>query len=146
MESISLKRQVAIKAIVTDTFKQQVTAEIQQALQQLDLNLQQLEFQGKRAIADLEKQSLTPAGPQQAAQMQGLKDSIEQERQRLLGGKQEMLQRLNVVSQLEMNSEFLQGTVDNYVEVKIGDNLYEKLSNTEVILKDGVVTEIRGQA
>src|SRR5690606_18861133 len=107
MESISLKRQVAIKAIVTETFKQQDTAEIQQALQQLDLNLQQLEFQGKRAIADMEKQTISPAGPQAQAQMNALKDSIEQERQRLLGGKQEMLQRLNMVSQLEMNSEFL---------------------------------------
>jgi len=146
MESISLKRQVAIKAIVTDAFKQNVTAEIQQALQQLDLNLQQLEFQGKRAMADLEKKGITPAGPQQQAQMDALRQSIEQERDRLMQGKNEMLQRLNMVSQLEMNSEFLQGTVDNYVDVKVGDNLYEKLSNTEVILKDGVVVEIRGQA
>jgi hypothetical protein len=146
MESISLKRQVAIKAIVTDTFKQNVTAEIQQALQQIDLNLQQLEFQGKRAMADLEKKGLSPAGPQQQAQMEALRQSIEQERERLNMGKNEMLQRLQMISQLEMNSEFVQGTVDNYVDVKVGDNLYEKLSNTEVILKDGVVVEIRGEA
>jgi hypothetical protein len=146
MESISLKRQVAIKAIVTDVFKQNVTAEIQQALQQIDLNLQQLEFQGKRAMADLEKKSLSPAGPQQAAQMEALGQSIEQERERLAMAKNEMLQRLQMISQLEMNSEFVQGTVDNYVDIKIGDNLYEKLSNTEVILKDGLVVEIRGEA
>jgi hypothetical protein len=146
MESISLKRQVSIKAIVTETFKQNVTAEIQQALQQLDLNLQQLEFQGKRAMADLEKKGITPAGPQQVAQMDGLRSSIDQERERLTGAKNEMLQRLNLVSQLEMDSEFMQGQVDNYVDVKVGDNLYEKLSNTEVILKDGVVVEIRGEA
>jgi hypothetical protein len=146
MESISLKRQVAIKAIVTDAFKQNVTAEIQQALQQIDLNLQQLEFQGKRAMADLEKKALSPAGPQQQAQMEGLRQSIEQERDRLAQAKNEMLQRLQMISSLEMNSEFVQGTVDNYVDIKVGDNLYEKLSNTEVILKDGVVVEIRGEA
>jgi hypothetical protein len=146
MESISLKRQVAIKAIVTDVFKQNVTAEIQQALQQIDLNLQQLEFQGKRAMADLEKKALSPAGPQQAAQMEALSQSIEQERDRLAQAKNEMLQRLQMISQLEMNSEFVQGTVDNYVDIKVGDNLYEKLSNTEVILKDGIVVEIRGEA
>ena len=55
------------------------------------------------------------------------------------------MQRLNVISQLEMDSEFLQATVDNYVSVNVGDNLYNKLSNTEVIVKDGVVVEIRGE-
>lgn len=146
MDSISLKRQVSIKAIVTETFKQNVTAEIQQALQQLDLNMQQLEFQGKRAMADLEKKGISPAGPQQVAQMDALRQSIDQERDRLVQAKNEMLQRLNLVSQLEMDSEFMQGQVDNYVNVNVGDNLYEKLSNTEVILKDGIVVEIRGEA
>ncbi len=139
MKSISLKRQVAVKAIVTDVFKTNASNEIQQSLQQLDLNLQQLEFQAKRAIADLEKQKASPAD------MDNIKGQIEQERQRLLLNKNELLQRLNVIAQLEMNSEFLQGTLENYVEIKVGDNLYDKLSNTEVILKDGVVVEIRGQ-
>jgi hypothetical protein len=139
MKSISLKRQVAVKAIVTDVFKTNASNEIQQSLQQLDLNLQQLEFQAKRAISDLEKQKANPAD------MENLKGQIEQERQRLLVGKNELLQRLNVIAQLEMNSEFLQGTLENYVEINVGDNLYDKLSNTEIILKDGVVVEIRGQ-
>lgn len=120
MKSISLKRQVAVKAIVTDTFKTNASNEIQQSLQQLDLNLQQLDFQGKRAVSDLEKQKPEPGA------IENLKGQIEQERQRLLINKQELLQRLNLIAQLEMNSEFLQGTLENYVEVKVGDNLSEK--------------------
>jgi hypothetical protein len=139
MQSISLKRQVAVKAIVTETFKKNASAELQENLKQLDLAMQQLEFQGKKALSELEKQKPSPQ------QIENLKMQIEQERQRLLANKQELLQRLNQIAQLEMNSEFLQGVVDNYVEVKIGDNLYEKMSNTEVILKDGIVVEIRGQ-
>lgn len=137
MESISLKRQVAIKAIVTEVFKTNASGEIKQNLQQIDVNMQQLEFQAKRAVADAEKQGATPD------QVENLKMQIEQQRQQLLAGKQELLQRLNMIAQLEMNSEFLQGTLDNYVEVKVGDNLYEKVSNAEIILKDGVVVEIR---
>lgn len=144
MESISLKRQVAIKAIVTDNFRTQAMAELQSALQQLDLAVQQLEFQAKRAIADLEKKSTTPPGPQAQAEMEGLKAQIDQERARLHMQKNEFLQRLNMINQLELGAEFVQGVVDNYVEVKIGDNLYEKLSNTEIVVKDGIVTEIRG--
>jgi hypothetical protein len=139
MKSISLKRQVAVKAIVTETFKANASNEIQQSLQQMDLNLQQLEFQAKRAITDLEKQKPGPG------EMDNLKAQIEQERQRLLMSKNELLQRLNIIAQLELNTEFLQGTLDNYVTINVGENLYDKLSNAEIILKDGVVVEIRGQ-
>lgn len=55
METIKLKRPVAIKAIVTEKFKTEATKEIQQALQNFDLALQQSEFQGKRALADIDK-------------------------------------------------------------------------------------------
>ncbi len=139
MQSISIKRQVTVKAIVTEVFKNNANIEIQQQLQQLDMNMQQLEFQAKRAVSDLEKQN------PEAGQLDNLKFQIDEERQRLLVAKNELLQRMNAISQLEINSEFAQGMLDNYVTVNVGDNLYEKLSNTEVVLKDGVVVEIRGQ-
>lgn len=142
VDSIKLKRPVAIKAIVTEKFKTEATKEIQQALQNFDLALQQLEFQGKRAMSDLDKNPDIPNKEQARA---GLQNQIDQQRAQINGQKSELLQRLNMISQLEMESEFLQATVDNFVEVKVGDNLYEKLSNTEVIVKDGVVIEIRGQ-
>lgn len=142
-ESLSLRRQVVIKAIVTDNFKQQASAELQGALQNLDMNLQQLEFQGKRAIADLEKKSISPAGPMVAAQIEQLKGQIDAERNQLMAAKNDMLQKLNMIGQLEINSEFVQAQVDNFVDVAIGDNLYLKLSSPEVIVKDGLVVEIR---
>ena len=143
MESIQLKRPVAIKAIVTEKFKSEATKEIQQALQNFDLALQQLEFQGKRALADIDKE---PQIAQKEEAKRQIGAQIEQQRNQINAQKAELLQRLNMISQLDMDSEFLQATVDNYVEVKVGDNLYEKMSNTEVIVKDGVIVEIRGQA
>lgn len=142
-DSLSLRRQVIIKAIVTDNFKQQASAELQAALQNLDMNLQQLEFQGKRAVADLEKKSISPAGPMVQQQIDQLKGQIDAERNQLLAAKNDMLQKLNMIGQLEINSEFVQAQVDNYVDVAIGDNLYLKLSSPEVIVKDGIVVEIR---
>ena len=141
MESIQLKRPVAIKAIVTEKFKSEASKEIQQALKQLDLALQQLEFQGKRALSELDK---APPSDSKEHEKANLQAQINDQRNQLLAQKNELLQRLNFISQLELESEFLQTTVDNYVEVRVGDNLYEKLSNTEVIVKDGVIVEIRG--
>jgi len=142
VESISLKRPVAIKAIVTDKFKEEATKEIQAALQNFDLGLQQLEFQGKKALADMEKD---PQVQDKAGARQNIEGQIAQQHQQINAQKAELLQRLNVIGQLEMDSEFLQATVDNYVDVNVGDNLYDKLSNTEVVVKDGVVVEIRGE-
>lgn len=142
MDAIKLKRPVAIKAIVTEKFKSEASKEIQQALQNFDLALQQLEFQGKRAMTDLDK---NPDIPNKDQARQNLQMQIEQQRAQINSQKAELLQRLNMISQLDLNSEFLQATVDNYVDVKVGDNLYEKMSNTEVIVKDGIVVEIRGQ-
>lgn len=142
-ESLNLRRQVIIKAIVTDTFKQQASAELQGALQQIDMQLQQLEFQGKRAISDLEKKGISPAGPILQAQLDQLKGQIDEERQRLLAAKNDMMQKLNMIGGLELNSEFVQGNVENFVDVSVGDNLYVKLSAPEVIVKDGIVIEIR---
>jgi methyltransferase-like protein len=142
MQSIRLKRPVAIKAVVTEKFKTEAAKEIQQALQNFDLALQQLEFQGKRALADVEKDANIPNKAEVKANLEG---QVEQQRAQINQQKAELIQRLNFISQLEMNSEFMQATVDNYVEVKVGDNLYEKLSNTEVLVKDGIIVEIRGQ-
>lgn len=142
MDSIKLKRPVAIKAIVTEKFKTEASKEIQQALQNFDLALQQLEFQGKRALTDLDK---NPDIPNKEQARQNLQMQIDQQRGQINAQKAELLQRLNMIAQLDMDSEFLQATVDNYVEVNVGDNLYEKMSNTEVIVKDGIVIEIRGQ-
>lgn len=142
-DSLNLRRQAIIKALVTDTFKQQASAELQAALQQIDMQMQQLEFQGKRAISDLEKKGISPAGPELTAQLNQLRAQIEEERQRLFAAKNDMMQKLTMIGQLEPGSEFVQGNVDNFVDVKLGDNLYAKLSSPEIIVKDGIVVEFR---
>ncbi|HEY9721502.1 MAG TPA: YlqD family protein [Oscillatoriaceae cyanobacterium] len=139
MQSISLRRQVTIVAIVTEQFRQQASAELQAALQQMDMEAQQLEFQGKRALGDLEKRGASPA------ELQGLQGQIEENRQRLRAQKADLLGKLDMIGKMQLGSEFVQGNVDNYVEVRVGDHLYGKLANPQVIVKDGIVQEIRGE-
>lgn len=139
MQSISLRRQVTIVAIVTEQFRQQASAELQAALQQTDMEMQQLEFQGKRALTDFEKRGAT------IHEMESIRSQIEEQRQRLNAQKADLLGKLDMVSKMELNSEFMQGTVDNFVDVKVGDHLYAKLANPQIIVKDGIVQEIRGE-
>jgi hypothetical protein len=139
MSTISLRRQATIVAIVTEEFKQQATAELQTALQQIDMESQQLEFQGKRAIADAEKKGATPAD------LDGLKAQINEHRQRISAQKADFMGKLEGVGQLELGSEFVQGQVDNFVDVKTGDMLYAKMASPVILVKDGIVQEIRGE-
>lgn len=140
-ETLTLRRQVVIKTIVTEAFKQQNTAQIQATLQNLDLQLQQLEFQGKRAIADLEKRTIaTPSGPSQ--QVLELRAQIDQDRTQLLNAKNEMLQRLQMLSQIEVGNEVIEAQTETLVDVAIGDHIV-KLLPIELVTKDGVVVEIR---
>jgi len=43
---------------------------------------------------------------------------------------------------LQMGSYFMQGTVDGFVSVNVGDNLYEKLGGMEIFIEDGIVQDI----
>src|SRR3970282_1624212 len=51
--------------------------------------------------------------------------------------------RAREVEALELNSEFPQGTVESFTEVNIGDNLFQKLGRTELVVKDGIIIEVR---
>ncbi|MCA9804643.1 MAG: hypothetical protein KC777_21885, partial [Cyanobacteria bacterium HKST-UBA02] len=90
VESIQLIRQIAVRAIVTENFKEQVSAEIQRNLQQIDAELQQLEFKGKRAIADIEKQSQGIITDEIKFQVESIRQQVEAEKLRLLQLREEM--------------------------------------------------------
>jgi hypothetical protein len=75
-----------------------------------------------------------------------VRSQIEEHRNRVRAQKADLLGKLDMIGRLELNSEFIQGTVDNFVDVNVGDPLYAKLANPQIIVKDGVVQEIRGEA
>jgi YlqD protein len=76
-------------------------------------------------------------------QTRNLRAQLELERQRQEATKAELQARLREAQDLELNSEFTQGTIEGMVEVAVGDNLFDKISRTEIIVKDGIVLEIR---
>lgn len=143
VESIQLMRQIAVRAIVTENFKNQVGAEINRNLQQIDAELQQLEFRGKRAIADIEKRTGGIASAEAKMQVESIRSQIESEKMRLLQLKEEMQGQGQALSELPLGSVITQFTVENPVEVRIGENIFQRLEGGEILVKDGVIQEIR---
>jgi seryl-tRNA synthetase len=142
-ESIQLMRQVQVKAIVTANFKVQVANEINRNLQQIDAELQQLEFKGKRAIADIEKRSIQPMSADTKAQIDGIRSQVEAEKARLTQMREEMITNNNALNELPEGSVVTQFTVENPVEVRLGENIFQRLEGGEIIVKDGIIQEIR---
>ena len=52
------------------------------------------------------------------------------------------LERLKETAQLELGSEIVQGTLEQFVTVKVGDDLH-KIMNTEILLENGKVISFR---
>jgi YlqD protein len=143
VESIQLIRQIAVRAIVTENFKNQVGAEIQRNLQQIDAELQQLEFKGKRAIADIEKRAGAAMSADARMQADTIRQQVEQEKIRFHQMKEELQSQSQALGELVIGSVITQFTVENPVEVRIGENIFQRLEGGEILVKDGVIQEIR---
>lgn len=138
-----LKRPVNVKAIVTPRWKDEVQQQLQGQINQIDGQLQQLEVQGQRAIAEIQKQSLQPPGPQTRQQIENIQLQVNQKKSELLEQKNQSLQNLQQVQLLEMNQEVSQFQLEGIFSVQPGENLISKLQ-VEILLRDGIVEEIRG--
>ncbi|MBI2842600.1 MAG: YlqD family protein [Armatimonadetes bacterium] len=130
-----LKRAITIKAIVTEDFKSGLREELTKTLDRVESAAQHLDFQLRRYVPEVAKADIEQAGR--------LRREIEGERQKHESARAEIQSRLGEVAGLEIGSEFVQGTIEGDVDVAVGDNLFDKLGGAEVIVKDGIVQEIR---
>jgi len=136
MASITVQRPIVIKTIVTEGFKRLYTADLEDAIKRVDAIVQQIDVQVRRF--ELERQ-ITP-------QSRAIRQQLDLERARQEATRAELGARLREAQELELNSEFTQGTIEGTVDLSVGDNLFDKISRTEIIVKDGIVLEIREAA
>jgi len=141
--SLLLKRPVTVKAIVTAQWKEEVTQQLQKQVAQLDQQMQQLEMQGKRTIEEITKQA-GEANPQVQKQVENIQGQVNQKKAEMLEKKNQFLQQLQQIQLLELDQEVVQAQMESFFRLEQGDNLVKKL-NVEVVLRDGVVEEIRGE-
>lgn len=140
---LTLKRPINVKAVVTPRWKEENQQQLQAQINQVDGQLQQLEMQGQRAISEIQKQSLQPPGPQTMQQIESIQIQVNEKKSELLEQKNQSLQNLQQVQLLEMNQEVIQGQLEGLFSIQPGENLISKLQ-VEILLRDGIVEEIRG--
>lgn len=132
--AVIVKRPVVLKNIVTPAFKEQLTKELENAIRQLEIWLEQEEFQSRRLIVEAQKRD--------SRSVNQFREKIKQERGKQEQIKSELEQKLAQVNQLETNSVFVSGTYDAPVKIEVGDDIRAKLAQAEIIVKDGIVVQI----
>jgi hypothetical protein len=137
LDSIELKRVVMVKAIVTEAFKENLIRELERAIRNLEDQATKIEDQSKAYFENLKQKGMVQRA-------NTFKQQLEDERARQIAAKSDLLMKIEDAKNLQLNNEFVQGPLEGPVEVAVGDNLYKKIGGAEIIVKDGIIQEIRG--
>ena len=135
MASLTLKRPVSYVVLVTESFKEEIGKELREAAEQIQAQLDRMEFEAKRYLADLQRTNLSQA--------MAVRDQIEAEKHKQEKVREELLAKIEEVRNLPEGAEFLRGTLDGVVEVQVGDDLKSVLGEAALVVRDDVVVEIR---
>ena len=139
--SISIKRSIAIKAIVTPTWKEDAEKELSNAISAVDQQLSQLEQEGQQIVSNIRSQSVNPLDPRVQEQVRQVQQQVAAKRNELEEQKRNLLQQQSQVRELKMDEIVDQGQVDSFCDVSVGDNLIKKMQ-VSITVKDGIIQSI----
>ena len=139
--SISIKRSIAIKAVVTPIWKEDAEKELSKAISNIDQQLSQLEQEGQQIVNNIRSQSVNPLDPRVQEQVSQVQQQVAAKRNEIEEQKRNLLQQQSQVRELKMDEIVDQGQVDSFCDVTVGDNLIEKMQ-VSITVKDGVIQSI----
>jgi|TARA_B100001996_G_scaffold382022_1_gene372769 hypothetical protein len=139
--SITIKRSITIRAVVTPSWKEEAEREISSAIATSDEQLAQLEKEGQQVVDGLRTQSANPLDPRIQEQVAQVQQQVAAKRSELEEQKRNLLQQQAQVRELEMEQVVEQGQIESFCDLKVGDNLVSKMQ-ISLLVRDGVVESI----
>jgi hypothetical protein len=141
--SLSIKRSITVRAVVTTRWKEDAERELSNALVASDGQLAQLEQEGQQLVDEIRRQSINPLDPRVQDQVASVQQQVAAKRAELEEQKRQILEQQRQVRELEMEQIVEQGQLESFCEVQVGDNLVQKLQ-ASVLVRDGVIEAIEG--
>ena len=138
---ISIKRSIAIKAVVTPSWKEDAEKELSKAISNIDQQLSQLEQEGQQIVNNIRSQSVNPLDPRVQEQVSQVQQQVAAKRNEIEEQKRNLLQQQSQVRELKMDEIVDQGQVDSFCDVTVGANHIEKMQ-VSITVKDGVIQSI----
>ncbi len=140
-ETLTIKRSISIKAVVTSTWKEDAENELSKAISGTDQQLSQLEQEGQQVVSNIRSQSINPLDPRVQEQVGQIQQQVAGKRNELEEQKRNLLQQQNQVRELKLDDIVEQGQVDSFCEVSVGDDLIKKMQ-VSITVKDGIIQSI----
>lgn len=139
---IKVKRPVKVKTIVTEGFKQQAKEELNKEIRLIDNQIIQLELQSKQIQDQMTGAVAHFFAENSPEQVQQALDEVLQRLQQMGELKQELQYQKDNIDHLALNNVIITGSLENYVELRPGENLYDKFKEAEILVKDGIIQDI----
>jgi hypothetical protein len=139
--SITIKRNITVRAVVTPRWKEDAERELSTALANLDQQLAQLEQEGQQVIDEIRRQSANFLDPRVQEQVGSVQQQVAAKRSEIEEQKRQVLEQQRQVRDLDFEQIVEQGQIESFVDVAVGDNLVQKLQ-AAVLVRDGVIEAI----
>ena len=141
MYSISIKRSITVRAVVTPAWKEEAERELSNAISTTDQQLGELEKEGQQIVEGVRSQSSNPLDPRVQQQVSQIQEQVAAKRSEFEEQKRNLLQQQAQVRELEMEQIVEQGQIDSFCDLKVGDNLVSKMG-VSILVRDGIVEAI----
>ena len=93
ISSISIKRSITVKAVVTPAWKEEAESELSNAISSSDQQLSQLEQEGQQIVNEVRSQSSNPLDPRVQEQVNQVQQQVASKRVELEEQKRNLLQQ-----------------------------------------------------
>ncbi len=140
-DTVSIKRTIAIKAVVTPSWKEDADSELSKAISGMDKQLSKLEQEGQQVVNNIRNQSANPLDPRVQDQVGKIQQQVAAKRNELEEQKRKLLQQQIQVRELKIDQIVDQGQIDSFCDVSVGDNLIKKMQ-VSITVKDGIIQTI----
>lgn len=136
MSAITIFREIILKQIITEDAKTLTRQQLQDQMKELTSEHKAFEDEKNKMLTEF---SLKGAD---SAQLSKIRQQYDAEAAQFHLRRDELRLSMEAVEQLVIGEERMIGSVEGPYEIKVGDNL-EQAVKAEIVLKDGVVVEIR---
>ena len=141
--TLTIKRTVTVRAVVTPRWKEDAEREIANALADTEAQLAQMNQEGQQLIDEIRRQSANPLDPRVQDQVASVQQQVTAKGSELEEQKRQMLEQQRQVRDLELEQVVEQGQIESLCEVRVGDSLVDVLQ-AAVLVRDGVIEAIQG--
>ena len=115
--SISIKRSISVRAVVTPSWKEDAERELSNAISASDQQLAQLEQEGQQVVDEVRNQSSNPLDPRVQDQVAQVQQQVSVKRSELEEQKRNLLQQQSQIRDLEMDEIVEQGQIESFCDL-----------------------------